>query len=50
MKSLIVRDNTELAQHYADLGFVELVHQQIAQESRTRDVDLLAVAQAAGRG
>jgi imidazole glycerol phosphate synthase subunit HisF len=50
VKSLIARDNTELAQQYADLGFVELVHQQIAQERRTRDVDLLAVAQAADRG
>jgi hypothetical protein len=47
---LIVRDYPELAQQATDLGFVEFIHQQFAQERGAGDIDRLAVTQTAGCG
>ena len=50
MKPSVVRDNPELMEQDADLSFIELLHQQVAQERGPRNADRLAIAQTARCG
>ena len=47
---LILSDQFKLVQQRADLGLVELAHQQMAQEGRAWHIDPLAIPQRPDRG